>query len=504
MYRIGVGIWLCVALAFLTAPTMAQDEIIPWPTEGWQTSTPEAQGMDSVVLSAMLDEIAKGGINIHSVLVIRNGYLVLEAYGYPYTAEMPHQLNSATKSFASALVGIALDQGAIESIDEPMQDFFGERDIDNLDVNKQAITLENLLTMTAGLDWSTATLERPNFGEMINSPDWVQYVLDRPMKNDPGTQFVYNSGGSHLLAVLVEEKTGESLLDFAQTNLFSLLGIQPGNWQQDPQGHYFGGRGLDLTPRDMAKFGYLFLNNGEWDGQQIIPADYVATATQKQIPARQIADGYGYQWWIDFRGYYMAAGYGGQYIIVDPAKNLVAVFTAGLNIEQTITQRNNLFDDQVLEAIKSDSALPDNPSGAAALAVSIDALAHPTPQAVAPLPETANHISDKVYRLAANDFGWETFSLTFSEGADTAQSHLNDEPPLDIGLDGLYRVSTQSDGAWFAKGSWTTDKRFVLQFSFAGAAEGLRLTMTFEDQDVKMLLRDELSGNVFPLEGTVE
>jgi CubicO group peptidase (beta-lactamase class C family) len=502
MRRITIGLWLCL-LALLPIPITAQGSEIPWPTDGWQTTSPEAQGMDANRLATMLDFILQQELDIHSVLVIRNGYLVLEAYRYPYTEDMGHQVYSTTKSVTSALVGIALAQDYIEGLDQPMLDFFPEYTIDNRDEAKESITVENLLTMSSGLDWSSAPLENPSLGELYASADWIQFVLDRPMENEPGERFVYNTGGSHLLAAIVEEAVGQDALTFAQTNLFEPLGIHSANWPTDPQGHNTGGTGLQLTPRDMAKFGYLFLNNGQWDGEQIIPVDYVAGATQEHIASRPYTESYGYQWWVDdLRGFYMTAGYGGQHVMVDPAQNLVVVFTSSLPVE-AVQQPKVIFQNLILPAIQSDEPLPENPEGEAALQAILDTFAHPTPHEVEPLPAAAARISGQVYELDANDVGWESVTLRFTDAADTAQVQMGGQPSIEIGLDNLFRVTPMPDSpAIFAKGAWTKDDRFVLRYTFAGTADVLQLTFTFDDQDVKMLLRNDNSGAVYSLEGT--
>ncbi len=499
MRRMSISFWLLVLFVFLVAPAAAQENI--WPTDGWQTSTPEAQGMDSAVLAELPERIAKEDLNIHSVLVIRNGYLVMEAYRYPYTTDTLHHIFSSTKSVASALVGIAIDQGFIEGVDQPMLDFFPDREIAHRDAAKESITVENVLTMSSGLEWSDATLERPNLDEFFSSPDWVQYVLDRPMQYTPGEHYTYNTGGSHLLTAMVGQATGQNVLDFAQANLFDPLGIDSAHWPWvDPQGVPSGGTGLMLTPRDMAKFGYLYLHHGEWDGQQIISADWVAASTQKHMAVRPLTDGYGYQWWVDQRGFYMTAGYGGQHIIVHPGKNLVVVFTSGLN-DLLLPQR--MFQSIIMPAITSDEPLPENPEGQGELTAAIDAISTAIPVALQPLPETAAQISGRVYQLEANDLGWESLVFTFTDDSPTAQFKLGDESPAAIGLDDVFRVTTVSptEGI-FAKGVWKTDTRFEMQYAFLGTANRFQLTATFEGENIKVLWRDRDSGIVLSFEGS--
>jgi CubicO group peptidase (beta-lactamase class C family) len=501
MYRWIISL---ILLLLLFNPSRSQ-EITPYPVPDWQTSSPEAQGMDSAQLATIFDEIATAHLNIHSILVIRNGYLVLEAYRHPYTPAMPHQINSVTKSITSALFGMALDQGYIESIDQPMLDFFPDRTVANMDDAKEAITLENLLTMTSGLTWRDELGNRGDLSALYASPDWLQFVLDRPMKAEPGKRFVYNSGVSNLLTAVMEQATRQDVRTFAKTYLFDPLGIKSAQWLLvDPEGHPFGGTGMLLSPRDMAKFGYLYLNNGNWNGEQIIPADWVEASTQKHIPARPVADGYGYQWWVSFRGYYMASGYGGQYIIVAPEQNLVVVFTADLPGAVGL-QPDILFQTVILPAIKGDEPLPDNPAGVAALQAAIDAIQHPEPSAIPPLNATARRISGQVYKLQINLAGLETLTLAFTEGKGTARMVINRIGIVEIGLDNRFMVNqTLGTLPEFLKGTWTEENQFVIQIEGPSLPTAQQLALTFEDDKITIGIRDSLSGYVFTIKGTAD
>jgi len=356
----------------------------------------------------------------------------------------------------------------------------------------------------------------------MNTDDWIQFMLDRPVRNEPGGLFVYNSGVSNLLAAIIAKATGQPLLDFAQTNLFEPLGIRSVDWASDPQGRYLGGFGLQLTPRDMAKIGYLYLNNGQWDGQQIISADWIAASTRQQIAARPLAAGYGYQWWVDADKHYMAIGYGGQYIIVYPTENLVVVFTSASTPTAT-SQQEVFLQNSILPAIKADEPLPENPEGMAALGAGVERLAQPVAEAVPTLPETAARISGQEYHFAANEFGWESLALTFTEETNIAQLVVNEESPLIIGLDNVDRVNHVAYAeAIFAigfdnilrvnpitgaepmlvKGSWQKDNRFVIRIELQGTVNWYQLTLTFQDQNVQVTARNGISGSSYSLEGT--
>jgi CubicO group peptidase (beta-lactamase class C family) len=481
-------------------PAPAQETPPYWPTEGWRATTPEEQGMDSARLVAMFDAIEKADYKLHSVLIVRNGYLVTEAYHFLYDQDTPHNIYSCTKSVTSALIGIAIQQGYIAGVDQRMLDYFQERTVANLDDGKQSITLDHLLTMSGGFDWPGGILE-PILGEWIGSDDWVQFVLDRPLSDPPGTRFVYNTGGSHLLSAILQTTTGMTALEFAQQNLFEPLGISTDRWTVDPQGINFGGAWLWLTPPDMAKFGYLYLNGGQWDGQQVVPADWVATSTREHIRAgdQWLSDGYGYQWWIDKAGYYMALGYGGQYIIVVPDQDLVVVFTSGLPVQDFFAPKA-LLDTFILPAVQSSAALPANPQAAADLEARILTFAHTEASAVPPLPETARRVSGQVYTFDPGDEDWESLRLDFADGADTAQVTV-DGKPLIVGLDGVLRLNDAprpplggTNAPLAARGAWKSDGLFVIDIQPVGAAESYTLTLAFDDAEVRVRLKENVTG----------
>jgi len=311
-----------------------------WPTTGWLESTPAEQGMNSRKLDQMKNFIVEYNYDkdLDSVLVIRNGYIVLEMYpsyldyGFTtipkYNENMTHILHSVTKSFTSALIGIAIQQGLIEGVNQKVVDFFPSRTIENLDSRKQNMTLKHLLTMTTGFEWDEwsypYTDSRNMLIQMINSGDAVQFMLNRPMLSNPGEEWIYCTGASHLLSAILTQVSGYRALQFAREFLFGPLGIARAFWPPDSQGINYGGSELRITPRAMAKFGFLYLNNGTWDGQQIVPADWVINST---IPHFNLAS-YGYQWWLNpSAGLYHANGVYGQEIFIVPNQNLVVVFT---------------------------------------------------------------------------------------------------------------------------------------------------------------------------------
>jgi len=294
-----------------------------WPGEDWRASTAEEQGIDSTLILQMLQEIRGENIDIHSVLLVRNGYLVTEAYIDPYNREMKHPVFSATKSIISLLTGIAIEEGYIKNVDQKVIDFFPDITQNVSDIYLPDLTLEHLLTMSAG--FHTRTIP---YAEVLQqkdeSFDTVEHILTyNSILEKPGTTFFYDSGGPHVLSAIIQQTTGMTTREYAQEKLFDPLSISEITWQTDPRGIPLGCTGLELSPRDMAKLGYLYLNHGQWEGEQIVPADWVEKSTTKHMETKGLMneaedDGYGYFWWIDEYGGYSAHGFGGQYIFVVP------------------------------------------------------------------------------------------------------------------------------------------------------------------------------------------
>ncbi len=334
-----------------------------WPTSSWKTASPESQGVDSELLVKMLDTIWKKDINIDSVLVIRNGYILLDAYNYLFDSNTRRNIYSCTKSISSALIGIAIDKGYIKNINQPVIDFFPKYATKNLNDDKKVITLKHLLTMTSGLYCRDSYLYRwRGLMQMKFSKDWIKFMIDLPMAEEPGTRFEYCNGVSFLLSAILQNQTGENALSFAKKNLLGPLGITNVRWPSNPQGITIGYGELQMRPRDMAKFGFLYLNSGVWDGQQIISPQWIKESTRKHIDAT-LVPGYGYQWWIVNPDIYTAIGHQGQFIMVVPKKNLLAVFTSSLAKEDFYTPLG-LLAAYIVPAVKSSTPLAENPDKA--------------------------------------------------------------------------------------------------------------------------------------------
>jgi CubicO group peptidase (beta-lactamase class C family) len=352
--------WLILALSLtLTGACQVVDETAGQPYayrqpqergDGWQTSSASAQGIDPSPLGDMINRVREEVFRyVHSVLVVRNEKLVLEEYfpGFdlmgPYTEfdwNVRHLLCSATKSFASALVGIARDQGLLGDLSTPLAVLFPEyADIDWSGARRR-ITLEHALTMSAGLEWDESSYSyfdpRNNASIMWASADPIRYVITRPMAAEPGSVFVYNGGLSISLADIAGKVSGLPADQFALQYLFTPLGIQDFFWGKHADGTVDAAGGLYLRPRDMAKFGQLYLNGGTWKGIPVMSSEWVAESTKKRIWAGDRTRSYGFQWWIEEHPWqgkvvtsFAARGWGGQRIYVFPELQLVVVFTGG-------------------------------------------------------------------------------------------------------------------------------------------------------------------------------
>lgn len=302
-----------------------------WPTREWKIATPAAEGIDPRGLAEAERVILENKQEVRSLLVIRHGRLVYEKYFRGATATQTFNVKSVTKSFTSALTGIALREGLLHSLDEKVSDLLPEYFASQTDARKKQIMLRHLLTMTAGFEW---TENGPVTADWIRSADHTKFTIDLPLVADPGRGYTYNTGLSHLLSVILTRESGVSLLEFARRHLFGPLGINARRWDTDHQGFCEGGSELYLTARDMARFGFLYLNAGRWEQQEIVPADWVWESVRPHTAKDPLWADYGYQWWIgqdDDLPSFSAFGYGGQVIHVVPKLDLVVVATSTIN-----------------------------------------------------------------------------------------------------------------------------------------------------------------------------
>jgi CubicO group peptidase (beta-lactamase class C family) len=292
-------------------------------SDGWEISTPEEQGFDADGISRVYRRFYSEDLypSIHSLLIVRNGNLVAEAYCRDKNErDTFHSIQSATKSITSILVGIAIDKGLIDSVDQTVYHFIPE--YFDRDARKREITLHHVLTMETGLDFDNDEHTEKLFNYSGNS---LEYVLHKPLVFLPGTDWYYGDGNPQLLSGVIQKATGMSEEEFAVQNLFGPLGITRYRWERHGDGLTFGAFGLWLKPRDMAKIGKLMVQDGIWDGEEIVSAEWIAESTKVQTTHQT----YGYYWYPwEAQGTFYAEGHGGQLIYVVPGKQIVVVITA--------------------------------------------------------------------------------------------------------------------------------------------------------------------------------
>ena len=306
-------------------PTPVQRDY--WPTKDWRESTPNEQGMDSKQFKLLHEHIKENLPHMRSVLVIRHGYLIFEEY-YQGMPNDYQEVASVAKSIIATLIGVALREGYIQSVDQKVVDFYPEYVTPNTDPRIRDMTLEHVLTMTSGLDRET------DYGE-----DWLESTLEQSVSSTPGQVFHYNDSAVHLLSGILTRTSHMTAIEFGNKYLFQPLGIPLPPWEADPQGNSVGGDGLALRPREMAKIGHLYLNQGFWDGSQLVPAEWVRETTHKHTDADILNDDYGYLWWVttvEGHAAYYAAGFGGQFIYVVPDLDLVVVMTGNASFPELL------------------------------------------------------------------------------------------------------------------------------------------------------------------------
>jgi CubicO group peptidase (beta-lactamase class C family) len=494
MNLLGRYILLIVAALVFAAQASSQTRETPstkhWPTREWRSSTPEAQGMDSAKLSEAFEFIRQHEIPIHSLLIVRNGYIVLDAYFYPFESGRLHDGASMTKSVTSTLIGIAIGQHKLSGVNQSVLSLFPQSTIANRDERKERVTIEQLLTMTSNLDCRSQ--HEITLTEMMQSKDWVKFILDLPMAGDPGNKFVYCSGGMHLLSGIISQTTGVNALEFARRELFRPLGISDMAWPTDSNGVTYGWGDLHLRPRDWAKLGYLWLNQGRWQDRQLVPVEWMRDAILVHSRAPS-GNQYGYGFWVHAERNppeFEALGRGGQRVSVVPAKNLVVVFTGGQFEPGDIGRF-------IGQSIKSDQPLPESPSGAARLAKAIDeAKRPPAPQPAAPAPPISNKVSGKSYQLEDNPIDLKSFSLIFSASNEAAvrlefkDGRIEHRP---IGLNAVPRISR--DGRFglpvALKGGWESNDTFLFEYNEVANINSYSFRMTFSGDDVSVQLKEK-------------
>jgi len=317
-----------------------------------ETPAEMAVAVDSFVVATQERPVSPDSITLHSIMIVRHGEVLLERWFNGHTSETPHAMFSVSKTFTATAVGMAISEGKMK-LDDKVISFFPDKLPEQVSENLAAMTVRDLLTMTCGHDTEPNGAAYKAMGINPDSLDWVQAFLSWPVDHKPGEYYLYNSYGTYMLSAIVQQVTGQKVLDYLDERLFQPLHINRPTWQESPQGINCGGWGLELTTEDMAKMGQLFLQKGEWNGQQLVSAEWLKEMSSYQVPSspsgtryemREAAgltkdnnewvQGYGYQMWICRHGAFRADGYAGQYIMVFPERDVVLVLTTSSSLYQ--------------------------------------------------------------------------------------------------------------------------------------------------------------------------
>jgi len=361
-------------------------------------SSPEAQGVSSAAILSFVEAADQKIDSLHSFMMMRHGKVIADGWWSPYGAESPHVLFSLSKSFTSTAVGLAVAEGKL-SVDDEVLKFFPDDAPTEPSANLKAMRVRDLLRMNTGHE-----TEPPRPADQ----SWKKAFLSHPVRFKPGTHFLYNTSATYMLAAVVEKTTGMSLLDYLRPRLFEPLGIENPTWDKSPEGICLGGYGLSVRTEDIARFGQLYLQEGKWQGKQLIPAAWVREATSFQTsngssPKSDWDQGYGYQFWRCRNDCYRGDGAFGQYCIVLPEKDVVIAITSGLRDMQAVL---NLVWEKLLPAMSS-TRLPSDKKAQAKLAQALKALTL-RPQAGDAPP---SKVFGKKYQFSANPRGLEAISL---------------------------------------------------------------------------------------------
>jgi len=483
---------ICTSLIAVAALLPTAKSQTYYPDEQWRTATPESQGLDSAALADAIHQIREKGLGIHSLLVIRHGYVVADASFYPYDGKSPHDLASVTKTITSTLTGAAVGAGILK-LDQPLLSFFPKESPANPDEKKRTITVGNMLHMESGLDCGFLPGEQ-ELEKMKRSPNWVEFALSLPMKYDPGTHPSYCSPGYHLLGSIVGSAAKSTEEQFGRKYLFGPLGIRDVVWAVDPQGRNHGWGDSHFYPRDVAKIGYLYLHGGVWKGKQLVPAEWVKTSITPPPGGRGAPGGYGIEWNASNGAngpQYGGNGRGGQILWVWPDLDMIVVSNAGGNGGQLAPM--------IRASVKSAEALPANAEGNAGLKKAIaDVVLPPAATPVPAMPGTASTISGNVYTFPVNSSRLDSLSLVFGpSGTATANiKYYGESYSFPVGLDGLYKVGKFGPLGLpaGATGKWTSENDFLLDLNFIANINHYTLTIHFTPEKTIEVAASEASG----------
>ncbi|WP_084414460.1 serine hydrolase domain-containing protein [Chitinibacter tainanensis] len=476
---------LCLCLALMSHCAVAAD--LP-------SASPESQGIDSAQLDAVLKDIQASGAAIDSVLIMRNGKVVLESYFYPYRRDVLHPQFSVTKSVTSSLAGITLAANKLSGLNQPIAPYFAA--LLKSEPQKGAITIGNLLDMHSGLAWYPLTSNDPessNF-QLRQSKNWQQYVLQQNMDDEPGRTFSYNNGNYVLLAGILEQAWGQSLQATAQQQLFAKLGIANSTWQKDPQGHNIGETGLALTTRDMAVLGQFWLQDGVWNQQRILPVGWIANLFSDTRAAQSA--GYRRGFWVNLsEQYFQAAGSFDQFIRVEPQHQLVIVMTG--KVAEQISTQSTL--NQLHRIAQGGAPLAANQQAQQQLAKTIASVGQ------APFVTNTRELGKswygKKWRFATQPLGISAVSFKPDPNDAAAivwevdAGWVKNEWP--VGMDGRYLEKRDRNGQTLqVRGRWLNENTLEIKTQYAEEAWQWKYRFDFNADGVTASYSDNVTGEI--------
>lgn len=368
-------------------------------------ASPESMGVNSENIFQFLQEANSSGLEYHGFMLLRHGKVISEAYWKPFERNQVHTLYSLSKSFTSTAVGMAINEGKIKLTDKIIS-FFPDLLPEVVSDNLAKMEIRHALNMATGHTVDTIPAMRA-----AQNVSWAKTFLARPVEKEPGTHFLYNSGATYICSAIVSKVTGQPINEYLSSRLYKPLGITQADWEKSPEGYNFGGYGLRVSTDDIARFGQLYLQKGNWEGKSLIPASYVEEATTSHIASNpgdgDWSQGYGYQFWRCKPGFYRGDGAFGQYCIVMPQHDAVLV----VNSESTDMQKQmTLMWKTILPGIQS-QALPENKNKQNELNEFIKGLALPAQLGTAG-GKMSKTLNDKVYQLKENQWGWTSLQLS--------------------------------------------------------------------------------------------
>jgi CubicO group peptidase (beta-lactamase class C family) len=448
-----------------------------------QRTSPETQGVPSAAILNFVEAADQTIAHLNSFMLLRHGAVIAEGWWSPYAPEYPHMLFSLSKSFTSTAVGLAVQEERL-TVEDRVIDFFPDDLPATVSENLAAMRVQDLLAMATGhVEDTTGALRQREDG------NWTAAFLAQPVERQPGTYFLYNSGASYMLSAIVQKLTGQTLTNYLTPRLFQPLGIESPTWESSPQGINVGGWGLNIKTEDIARFGQLYLQKGVWQGQQLIPAAWVAEATavhsdNSRNENPDWAQGYGYQFWRCRHNAYRGDGAFGQFCIVMPEQDAVLAITAGVANMQAVL---DLVWERLLPAFNT-AALPEDAAAQQSLTARLSTLALPL-QTGSPFSPVSGRISGKVYQMDANDAQITEISLDFA--ADEARLHVRNEfghHQVSCGQDELRFGTTEMNGRGrqrvAASGAWTAEETFTIKLYFYETPFSLNVDCHFEEDRI--------------------